>query len=132
MVMDLHVEKDHLNENHGMNLCILGVNESPLMTWGEIEGTPFRLDASDTPVSHTPGPTFKIPQIPNRDRLAHKLAEDASKAHRSKKQDALKRFSALAGSVFHYSLQLCRIVNFICQCFIEYPSSIYSVLHAER
>lgn len=24
-----------------------GVGESPLMTWGEIEGTPFRLDAGD-------------------------------------------------------------------------------------
>lgn len=23
---------------------------SPLMTWGEIEGTPFRLDGSDTPL----------------------------------------------------------------------------------
>ena len=26
-----------------------GVDESPLMTWGEIEGTPFRLDGGDTP-----------------------------------------------------------------------------------
>lgn len=24
--------------------------ESPLMTWGEIEGTPFRLDGGDTPL----------------------------------------------------------------------------------
>lgn len=23
---------------------------SPFMTWGEIEGTPFRLDGSDTPL----------------------------------------------------------------------------------
>lgn len=28
-----------------------GVMQSPLMTWGEIEGTPFRLDGSDTPLS---------------------------------------------------------------------------------
>lgn len=27
-----------------------GVAQSPLMTWGEIEGTPFRLDGSDTPL----------------------------------------------------------------------------------
>lgn len=27
-----------------------GVMQSPLMTWGEIEGTPFRLDGSDTPL----------------------------------------------------------------------------------
>ena len=37
-----------------------GVNESPLMTWGEIEGTPFRLDGGDTPASSTPGPNFRV------------------------------------------------------------------------
>ena len=38
-----------------------GVNESPLMTWGEIEGTPFRLDGGDTPMRHSgPGPAFKV------------------------------------------------------------------------
>lgn len=45
-----------------------GVSESPLMTWGEIEGTPFRLD-------HTPGPSFRIPEPPRRERLAHALAD---------------------------------------------------------
>lgn len=41
-------------------LIVSGVNESPMMTWGEIEGSPFRLDAGDTVVSKTPGPTFKV------------------------------------------------------------------------
>lgn len=27
-----------------------GGMESPFMTWGEIEGTPFRLDGGDTPL----------------------------------------------------------------------------------
>nr|CAG4644039.1 EOG090X07SU [Lepidurus arcticus] len=27
-----------------------GVEDTPFMTWGEIEGTPFRLDGSDTPL----------------------------------------------------------------------------------
>lgn len=27
-----------------------GPDQSPLMTWGEIEGTPFRLDGGDTPL----------------------------------------------------------------------------------
>ena len=32
-----------------------------MMTWGEIEGTPFRLDGSDTPLRHSgPGPAFKV------------------------------------------------------------------------
>ena len=38
--------------------------ESPMMTWGEIEGTPFLLDASDKPVKPvTPGPVFKVPSF---------------------------------------------------------------------
>jgi len=72
-----------------------GVDASPLMTWGEIEGTPFRLDGSDTPVVHSGrGPMFKIPEVPRRDRLAHELAEKASKAHRDKKEVALKQATA--------------------------------------
>lgn len=70
-------------------------DESPLMTWGEIEGTPFRLDGMDNmPLPKTPGPTFKIPEPPKRDRIAFELAEKASKAHRTKKQDALKRVTS--------------------------------------
>ncbi|CAH1801767.1 unnamed protein product [Owenia fusiformis] len=67
-----------------------GVDASPFMTWGEIEGSPFRLDASDTPINLTPGPVFKIPNIPKRDQIALDLAEKASKAHRAKKQAAIK------------------------------------------
>uniref|UniRef100_A0A3B3B791 Ess-2 splicing factor homolog n=1 Tax=Oryzias melastigma TaxID=30732 RepID=A0A3B3B791_ORYME len=38
-----------------------GVSESPLMTWGEIESTPFRLDGSDTPYTErNHGPSFKV------------------------------------------------------------------------
>lgn len=37
-----------------------GMEESPLMTWGEVEGTPLRLEASETFPSHTPGPVFKV------------------------------------------------------------------------
>jgi len=72
-----------------------GVDASPLMTWGEIEGTPFRLDGSDTPVVPSGrGPTFKIPEVPRRDRLLHELAEKASKSHRAKKEVALKQATA--------------------------------------
>ena len=37
-----------------------GIDESPLMTWGEVDGTPLRLDASETYPSQTPGPAFKV------------------------------------------------------------------------
>jgi protein DGCR14 len=65
------------------------------MTWGEIEGTPFRLDGSDTPlVGSARGPVFRIPDVPRRDRLLHELAEKTSKAHRDKKEKALKQVTA--------------------------------------
>jgi len=72
-----------------------GIDASPLMTWGEIEGTPFRLDGGDTPIINgTPGSVFKVPDVPRRDRLLHELAEKASKAHRAKKQEAIKQCQA--------------------------------------
>ena len=74
---------------------VSGVDASPLMTWGEIEGTPFLLEGSQTPITQTPGPVFKIPGIPKRDQIAMDLAEAASKAHRAKKEEALKRVSKL-------------------------------------
>lgn len=68
-----------------------GVSESPLMTWGEIEGTPFLLDGgSSTPGNNTPGPTFHIAAVPARDKLALELAEKARQRHRTNKEDALK------------------------------------------
>lgn len=37
------------------------MSESPLMTWGEVENTPLRVEGSDTPyVDRTPGPAFKV------------------------------------------------------------------------
>ena len=70
-----------------------GVEDTPLMTWGEIEGTPFGLDGGGTPLLHNPtsGPQFKIPDVPRRDRLGFELAEKASKAHRDKKNAAIQR-----------------------------------------
>ncbi|XP_057657921.1 splicing factor ESS-2 homolog isoform X2 [Diorhabda carinulata] len=48
---------------------------TPLMTWGEIEGTPFRLDGSDTPLPKMQGPTFKMSEPPRREQIALALAE---------------------------------------------------------
>lgn len=57
------------------------------MTWGAIEGTPMRLDA--TPAHVSQGPNFKIAEPPRREQLAHSLAEKASKQHRNKRKKAL-------------------------------------------
>ena len=78
---------------------LVGVDESPLMTWGEIDGTPFRLDGGGTPLlNRTPGPVFKMPAVPKRDEIAMQLVEKASKAHRAKKDAALKRVSSRLSS----------------------------------
>ncbi|KAI5084676.1 hypothetical protein GOP47_0000845 [Adiantum capillus-veneris] len=64
-----------------------GVDESPFMTWGEIEGTPLRLEAEDTPVGiggSGDGPHFKIPAPPSRDARAHSLSRDAARSLREK------------------------------------------------
>lgn len=68
-----------------------GECESPLMTWGQIEGTPFRLDGSDTPLLTTSqGPSFRIAEPPKREQLALQLAEKVGERHRDRKSKALE------------------------------------------
>ncbi len=64
-----------------------GVSDTPLMTWGEIEGTPFRLDGSDTPlpVSTVGAGAFHLQPVSERDRIAHKLAEKVGKGYRDRR-----------------------------------------------
>ncbi|XP_026996962.1 splicing factor ESS-2 homolog [Tachysurus fulvidraco] len=69
-----------------------GVCESPLMTWGEIEDTPFRLDGSETPlIERSHGPAFKIPEPGRRERLGLKMANEMAAKNRAKKQEALRK-----------------------------------------
>jgi protein DGCR14 len=59
-----------------------GVDESPIMTWGEIEGTPLRLDFDDDTFGapgSAEGPQFKIPLPPARDVKAHLLSREAAR-----------------------------------------------------
>ncbi|XP_074272855.1 uncharacterized protein LOC141596547 [Silene latifolia] len=59
-----------------------GVDESPFITWGEIEGTPLRLDLEDTPLDiggRGDGPHFKIPCPPSRDIKAHSMSREAAR-----------------------------------------------------
>lgn len=73
-----------------------GVEESPFMTWGEIEGTPLRLETEDTPVGiggNGEGPHFKIPAPPTRDARAHALSRDAARSLREKAKFHAPRFS---------------------------------------
>uniref|UniRef100_A0A0A1X1H8 Protein DGCR14 homolog n=1 Tax=Zeugodacus cucurbitae TaxID=28588 RepID=A0A0A1X1H8_ZEUCU len=61
---------------------------SPLMTWGEIEGTPFRLDGSDTPVRPNVGPAFTITENSRRENIGLALAEKVGEKMRAQKQRA--------------------------------------------
>lgn len=52
-----------------------GGGESPIMTWGSIEGTPMILDAaSSSSVAIADVPTFRIGSQSSREALGHKLA----------------------------------------------------------
>ncbi|XP_017130459.1 splicing factor ESS-2 homolog [Drosophila elegans] len=62
---------------------------SPIMTWGEIDGTPFRLDGGDTPLRPTQGPSFRINENSRRENIAIALAEKVSEKMRNQKQMAL-------------------------------------------
>ncbi|CAN7984791.1 unnamed protein product [Ixodes hexagonus] len=67
-----------------------GVSESPLLTWGEIEGMPFLLDGSDTPLPRNPGgPQFRIPEPRSRERLALSLADGVAKRSAARRSAAL-------------------------------------------
>lgn len=86
------------------------IADSPLMTWGEIEGSPFRLDAGDTPLrtNMVGGPSFHIAATSKRldkninvskhvsninifrENIALRLAEKVSEKHRAKKSKAIE------------------------------------------
>lgn len=64
-----------------------GADESPFITWGEIEGTPLRLEQEDTPIDisgTSDGPHFKIPCPPSRDLKAHSLSREAARKLRER------------------------------------------------
>ena len=64
-----------------------GVDESPFITWGEIEGTPLRLEPEDTPIDiggSGDGPHFKIHCPSARDVKAHSLSREAAQKLRER------------------------------------------------
>lgn len=67
-----------------------GVDQSPFMTWGEIEGTPFRLDGGDTPMHPTVGPSFHINEVSRREAIGLQLAGDVTEKARQKKEKAME------------------------------------------
>ncbi|WZZ62867.1 splicing factor ESS-2 homolog [Brassica napus] len=82
-----------------------GLDESPFITWGEIEGTPMRLDSEDTPLDiggSADGPHYNIPSAPARDVRAHSLSRDASRRLRERSNSMFKK-PPLPPSPYHRS-----------------------------
>jgi protein DGCR14 len=64
-----------------------GVDASPLITWGDIEATPMRIEAEDLlsgGVGDGKGPMFKINDSSKRERKAHELAKKAGATLRNR------------------------------------------------
>jgi protein DGCR14 len=66
-----------------------GVDASPLITWGDIEATPVRIEAEDLPPGAGAGgggggPSFRINESSKRERKAHELAKKAGAALRNR------------------------------------------------
>jgi len=75
-------------------------DESPFMTWGDIEGTPLRLEPEEG-VAYDPkaldGPTFSVPNMPKKEQVGHELAAAKSIKELRKRQKAAK-LAALFGA----------------------------------
>uniref|UniRef100_M4C2B2 Uncharacterized protein n=1 Tax=Hyaloperonospora arabidopsidis (strain Emoy2) TaxID=559515 RepID=M4C2B2_HYAAE len=56
-----------------------GVHGSPLMTWGEIEGTPAVLGA--LPVRNMQTPSFELQETSRREKLANRLESEAVRTY---------------------------------------------------
>ncbi|GAB9462690.1 hypothetical protein Gpo141_00000177 [Globisporangium polare] len=63
-----------------------GVDASPLMTWGDIEGTPMLLDARATPERILSCPTFEVKETSSREKLANRL-EAQTRLRKSKSKN---------------------------------------------
>jgi protein DGCR14 len=89
----------------------LAGDESPMMTWGEIESTPFRLDPTGLTPRLTGGPEFKIPDIPEREKIALNLEEQVSAARRKKKNEAIKQMQRNLASPSRNSPSISNRIN---------------------
>lgn len=84
-----------MNVNYVL-FVFLGLQDSPLMSWGEIEGTPFRLDAPDINCSIEDAPLFKIPQVPIRERIAQEISDQIGKRYGGKRKHAMSQIQKIA------------------------------------
>lgn len=63
----------------------IGPDETPLVTWGKIDGTPFRLDGSDMTPLPDNAPVYKLPEMTKREMIAHEMADKLKRQNKEKK-----------------------------------------------
>ena len=71
-----------------------GVDQSPFMTWGEIEGTPMLLESENGLGDAGPGPKFRIDALPTRERVGHTLSRSAGVRMHKRKSSSVRRHEA--------------------------------------
>lgn len=84
-----------------------GVEDTPLMTWGEIEGTPFRLDAPEISATASDAPAFKIPDVPLRERVAQDIADEIARRYHGKRNHAMNQIQKIAPKTPSFSSSRC-------------------------
>lgn len=60
-------------------------DDTPFITWGQIDGTPFRLDGGDVPLAQDGAPTFKLPEPTKRELIAHEMVEKIKRNNQAKR-----------------------------------------------
>ncbi|BHF57419.1 DiGeorge syndrome critical region protein 14 [Sparganum proliferum] len=70
----------------------LAADGTPLITWGEVDSTPYRLDEATgrTPVISSGVSSFRIPSPSARETIAHQLADKAGRQRASGRIEAMK------------------------------------------
>ena len=76
------------------------------MTWGEIEGTPFRLDAPEIQPSLEEAPTFRIPEVPVRERIAQGIADQIASRYHNKRRHAMDQLKGFAPKTPKFSTSM--------------------------
>ncbi|KAE9347285.1 hypothetical protein PR003_g7007 [Phytophthora rubi] len=67
-----------------------GVDASPLMTWGDIEGTPTNLGSRATPEHILRTPSFEMHDTSRREKLAHRLESEARRHSSNSRMSGIK------------------------------------------
>ncbi|CEF66725.1 Protein DGCR14 [Strongyloides ratti] len=81
------IEEDKVIEQILDNIQPEEGNNSPEMTWGYIDGTPFRLDGNDITTVGSSTPSFRISNISEKEQIARNLIDNIIASKEAKKRE---------------------------------------------